>query len=308
MSSISTDVFSSGCAPALPEELPRVASKWTYEEAFKRNRGLITEAEQERLRNSRVAIAGMGGVGGVHLITLARLGIGKFTIADPDVFEVANFNRQYGATVSNLGRNKAEVMAEAALDINPELGLRVFSNAIDATNVDGFLRDADLVVDGLDFFAIEARRMLFKKAAEQGVWAVTAGPIGFSTAWLAFDPKGMTFDRYFDLSDSMGRIDMLAAFAVGLTPKALQMPYTDLSHACVEERTGPSASIGCQLAAGVMGSMTLKVLLNRGKLTAAPVYLQFDSFRNRLVEHRLIMGNRSPLQRLKRLLLKNRFK
>ncbi len=39
----------------------------------------------------------MGGVGGVHLMTLARLGIGKFTIADPDTFELANFNRQYGA-------------------------------------------------------------------------------------------------------------------------------------------------------------------------------------------------------------------
>src|SRR5215510_5748214 len=104
---------------AARDEAAERRAQWSYEEAFKRNRGLITEAEQQKLRNSRVAIAGMGGVGGVHLITLARLGIGKFTIADPDVFEVANFNRQYGATISNLGRNKAEAMAEAALEINP---------------------------------------------------------------------------------------------------------------------------------------------------------------------------------------------
>ena len=54
---------------------------WSYEEAFSRNLGIFTKEEQETLRNSRVAIIGMGGVGGVHLMTLTRLGIGKFTIA-----------------------------------------------------------------------------------------------------------------------------------------------------------------------------------------------------------------------------------
>ena len=90
----------------MPEAVPMISvlptqpsnsaarDKWSYDEAFKANRGLISEEEQEKLRNCRVAIAGMGGVGGIHLVTLARLGIGKFTIADPDVFEVANFNRQ----------------------------------------------------------------------------------------------------------------------------------------------------------------------------------------------------------------------
>jgi molybdopterin/thiamine biosynthesis adenylyltransferase/ubiquinone/menaquinone biosynthesis C-methylase UbiE len=300
-------VVSGSTAKAARDVAAENRAQWSYEEAFKRNRGLITEVEQEKLRNSRVAIAGMGGVGGVHLITLARLGIGKFTIADPDVFEVANFNRQYGATISNLGRNKAEAMAEAALDINPELELRVFASAVDEANIDAFLKDVDLVVDGLDFFAIEARRMLFQQAVERGIWAVTAGPIGFSTAWLAFDPKGMTFDRYFDLSDSMERIDMLAAFAVGLTPKALQMPYTDLSYASIEDRTGPSTSIGCQLAAGVMGSESLKLLLKRGEVATAPEFLQFDAYRKRFVRRRLRWGNRSPWQRLKRVALARRF-
>ena len=81
----------------------------------------------------------MGGVGGVHLVTLARLGIGKFTLADPDTFEVGNFNRQYGATISNLGRNKAEAMASIALDINPELDLQTTYDAIDESNADRFL-------------------------------------------------------------------------------------------------------------------------------------------------------------------------
>ena len=55
---------------------------FNYQEAFSRNEGLISKEEQEVLRNSRIAIPGLGGVGGVHLMTLARVGIGKFHIAD----------------------------------------------------------------------------------------------------------------------------------------------------------------------------------------------------------------------------------
>ena len=63
-------------------------------EAFSRNIGPLTQAEQDKLANVRVAIPGMGGVGSLHLITLARTGVGKFHIADFDVFEPANVNRQ----------------------------------------------------------------------------------------------------------------------------------------------------------------------------------------------------------------------
>lgn len=58
--------------------------KFDYDAAFSRNIGWVTEQEQERLKNCRVAIGGLGGVGGVHLLTLARLGIGKFSVADFD--------------------------------------------------------------------------------------------------------------------------------------------------------------------------------------------------------------------------------
>lgn len=94
-----------------------------YDEAFSRNLGWVTALEQKLLRHKRVAIAG---VGGVHLMTLTRLGIGAFNIADMDVFEQANFNRQAGAMMSTLGKPKVEVMAAMARDINPELELRIF--------------------------------------------------------------------------------------------------------------------------------------------------------------------------------------
>lgn len=64
-----------------------------YDTAFSRNIGLVQPEEQQVLRGSTIAIAGMGGVGGVHLTTLARMGVGNFHIADFDIFEVHNLIR-----------------------------------------------------------------------------------------------------------------------------------------------------------------------------------------------------------------------
>ncbi len=82
-------------------------ARFSYDLAFTRNLGWLNEGEQLALRGKCVAIAGMGGVGGVELLTLARLGIGQFRIADFDRFDIVNFNRQIGATVQTIGRPKA---------------------------------------------------------------------------------------------------------------------------------------------------------------------------------------------------------
>ena len=116
---------------------------FNYDEAFLRNIGWVTTHEQQILRNRGVAIAGMGGVGGVHLLTLARLGVGAFNISDFDVFDIANFNRQAGASLSSLEKPKAEVMAALARDINPDLDIKIFPQGIGKGNLSDFLSDVD---------------------------------------------------------------------------------------------------------------------------------------------------------------------
>ena len=132
-------------------------ASFDYDKAFDRNIGWVTADEQRALRHKRIAIAGMGGVGGVHLLTLARMGIGAFNISDLDSFELANFNRQAGAAVSTLGRSKVEVMAEMARDVNPSLEIRSFPEGINESNIDAFLAGVDLFVDGFDFFVPDIR-------------------------------------------------------------------------------------------------------------------------------------------------------
>jgi molybdopterin/thiamine biosynthesis adenylyltransferase len=270
---------------------------FSYHQAFSRNMGWVTVQEQGILRHKRIAIAGMGGVGGVHLLTLARLGIGAFHIADFDVFDIVNFNRQIGATVSSLGKPKVEVLSEMAKDINPELDIRIFPEGIN-NNLSEFFNGVDLYVDGLDFFAFSARQKTFDTCAELGIPAVTAAPLGMGAALLNFLPGKMTFEDYF-LWGELPEEEKALRFLIGLAPAGLHAPYlVDPTAINLAEQRGPSTIMGCQLCAGVAATEALKILLNRGKVLAAPHGLHFDAYRNKLVHTWRPGGNSNPLQRL----------
>ncbi|MDP2060501.1 MAG: ThiF family adenylyltransferase, partial [Flavobacteriaceae bacterium] len=176
------------------------APAFDYDRAFSRNVGWITADEQRLLAGKRIAIAGLGGVGGIHLLTLARLGVGRFSLAEMDVFELANFNRQAGALCSTIGRPKLEVVRDMARDINPDLEIREFPTGISTANIDDFLADVDVYVDSLDFFAFPAREAVYAACRRRGIPAICAAPLGMSTALLCFDPRGMSFEEYFRLA------------------------------------------------------------------------------------------------------------
>jgi molybdopterin-synthase adenylyltransferase len=271
---------------------------FNYATAFARNIGWVTEAEQESLRGKHVAIAGMGGVGGFHLLTLARLGIGRFSIADLDRFELANFNRQAGAAMSTLGRPKVDVLAEMLRDINPACELQIYPDGVHAGNLESFFQGVDLYVDGLDAFAFEAREAVFARCAARGIPGVTVAPLGMSAALINFLPGGMSFEDYFQLA-SRSPLEKAVRFLVGLAPSLLHRHYlVDRTRVDLREQRGPSTIVACQLCAGVAASEALKILLDRGKVWAAPHAIQFDGYRNRVAHTWRPGGNRNPLNRL----------
>ena len=272
---------------------------FSYAQAFDRNIGWVTEAEQASLRRSSVAIAGMGGVGGVHLLTLVRMGIGRVRLADFDTFDIANFNRQAGATMHSIGRPKLDVMAEMALAINPELEIARFPQGVTDGNIDDFLDGADLFVDGFDFFALGIRRRVFARAEQLGISAVTAAPIGLGTGYLAFVPGGMTFEEYFRL-EGQPETEQYLRFLMGVAPRGLHRAYlVDPSRINLAEKRGPSTAASCQLCAGVVGVMALQLLLRRPGLRPAPYHHHFDPMRGRLAVTRLLQGNDTPSQRIR---------
>ena len=272
--------------------------RFSYTDAFDRNLGWFTEQEQRSLKGKTIAIAGMGGVGGVHLLTLIRLGITKFRIADLDTFEVANFNRQVGAMMSTLDQPKVEVLARMAKDINPEAEIVEFPNGVTVQNIDAFLAGADLFIDGFDFFAIDIRRKTFARCRELGIPAMTAAPVGMGVAFLIFTKDGMSFEDYFRF-EGKNELRQYINFLIGLAPSGMHRSYlVDPARLDIAKRKAPSTMIGVELCASFTAAQAVKVLLNRGDVKPAPFHYHFDAYLNKF-KTGLRRGNNTLLQRMK---------
>ncbi len=276
----------------------KVPFVFDYDRAFSRNIGWVTLAEQARLKNARIAIAGLGGVGGAHLLTLSRLGVCNFNISDFDDFDIHNLNRQAGAFMPFMGQSKLATIARMAKDINPQLDLRLFPQGVQPDNVEDFLRDVDVYVDGLDFFALPARRMVFAKCREKGIPVLTAAPLGIGTALLYFSPTGMSAEDYFKW-DGHDIQEQYARFIAGLSPSMMNRNYLVVPEAVnFQEKRGPSTIMACELCAGVMGASVMKLILKRGSIRAAPWGMHFDAYHQKLKLTWRPFGNSNPLQQL----------
>ncbi|HUY62386.1 MAG TPA: ThiF family adenylyltransferase [Candidatus Paceibacterota bacterium] len=272
------------------------ALNFSYRDAFARNRGLIPDAHQDVLRTTHVAIAGLGGVGGIYATTLARLGVGAFTIADSDAFEMANFNRQAGASMATLGEEKSRTIERMVRDINPHVRIRVFP-AISSETVAAFLEGADVALDGIDFFNIEVRRLLFRAARERGIPVLTCAPIGFGASLLTFAPNSMSFDSYFALDDSLTRREQLLRFAIGISPSLVHRSYYKSDAIDFEKETAPSSVVATLACANLVATEVYKILTGL-PYERAPVCRQFDPYVQKL--RRTERHNGHLFQRAKR--------
>ena len=140
---------------------------------FTRSTLLMGEAAVEKLQKSRVAIFGVGGVGGYVCEALVRSGVGAFDLIDKDVVDVTNINRQIIATHSTVGRPKVEVMRERMLDINPEVLVNArecFFLPENATDFD--FTNYDFVVDCVD--TVTAKIQIIMQSKEAGVPVISS--------------------------------------------------------------------------------------------------------------------------------------
>lgn len=126
----------------------------------------------EKLKNSHVAVFGLGGVGSWCAEALARSGVGHLTLIDRDEVGVSNINRQLCALSSTVGRPKAEVMRERILDIAPDADVRAVIGHYDAEHREDFFADYDYIVDCIDLVACKVD--LIKTAHERGIPIVSA--------------------------------------------------------------------------------------------------------------------------------------
>ena len=119
---------------------------------FERTHILIGDTGIQRLQNSHVFLAGIGGVGSFTAEALARMGIGRMTLVDHDVVSGSNLNRQLVALNSTVGQLKAEVMAARIRDINPDCELTLLTDFLTPDTIPGILTEGgyDVVIDAID--------------------------------------------------------------------------------------------------------------------------------------------------------------
>lgn len=140
-----------------------------YRERVRRNLGWLGDTEDEqwerqnKLRDAVIGVAGCGGIGGATADRLVRMGVRNLKLADPDKFDVSNLNRQFGASMANVGRNKAEAVAEAVYETTRDVNIEVYPEGIDPDRpelIDEFFEGCDYVLDKIELYEIGARYAL----------------------------------------------------------------------------------------------------------------------------------------------------
>lgn len=278
-----------------------------YEESVSRNRGFVSEQEQSRLSNASVAIAGAGGDGGQVALILARLGVQRFRLADPEEFEVENLNRQVGSYVDTLGRNKAEAVADVIRRINPDAEVEVFSDGVTEDCIDEFVGGTDVVVDETEF-TTPAIGVMIARAARGRSLPVSMGlNIGFGCLVTTFSPTGTTFESYLGLSETAD-LDEIALAEVGLDKWVPRLPAYAHEQTLRAVQTGkisaPSVSPGVAMAGGLLATEVFNVLTGRQAPVLAPRSIWMDAMerRARIIRNRSLSFNASAA----RLVLRSR--
>lgn len=178
-------------------------------ERYKRNHSSISKEEQDIIKNTKVAIVGLGGLGGYVLENLVRLGVMNFYIIDKDVFDISNLNRQVIATEANIGKSKAEEAYKRIMEINSKAKVKVFKSTLKENSYE-MLAGVDVVFDCLD--SIESRLDLEKLCAAMDLPLIHGAIRGYyGQAAVSYKDNRIFNKIYKDIKDedeSLGNLPM----------------------------------------------------------------------------------------------------
>lgn len=195
-------------------------------ERYLRNKSSITQSQQDLLAQCHVVVLGCGGLGGSIAESLTRIGIGKLTLIDDDVFVVSNLNRQRFSTSKTIGQSKVEVAKKRLFEINDQVEVIAHKIFINASNISTLVDKCDLIIDALDNF--ETRRMV--EEADIDTPIISAAVAGYN-GWLTMSMPGYRNIKHLCSHASKGveqilgnlsfTVNVLAELEVSLTIRTL---------------------------------------------------------------------------------------
>jgi molybdopterin/thiamine biosynthesis adenylyltransferase len=280
-----------------------------YEERTNRNVGWIARQEQELyLKGKTVGIAGCGGMGGLAAKTLVRTGIGTLKIADSEVFDVSNLNRQDACTMRTIGESKVLATAQQLRDVADDMTLIAYSRGITETSVADFVSGCNCIADEIEFWALGSRILLHQIARRAGITVFNCPTVGHRVYLYKFTPDSMPIEEVLDISYEDAWIlqtriqngtatkkerqivmDKMLAFAVPEIPEysldsGVYSTVTELKRRLLEEGTASIIGTNPPMASGFLCNHILFELLRESNIKRnfvlpppMPGYLMFDA-------------------------------
>ena len=189
-------------------------------ERYSRNLNTYSAAQQARLLKGRVAVIGLGGLGGTVTECLSRAGVGTLVLADHDDFEDHNLNRQLLCTQDLIGSSKAQSAAERVMRVNNSISVKSYAEFLDQKNADRILDDSDVVVDCLD--SIETRFVLETAAKKAGIPLVSAAVAGLSGQVTTIFPEDTGLELIYGPRQALNRSKGVETI-LGCLPQAVML-------------------------------------------------------------------------------------
>lgn len=246
---------------------------------FIRNKGYVSDEVQEKIRSTRILIAGCG-IGSTIAEAAVRIGFEHIILADGDKVDVHNLNRQAFSYV-DVDNYKVSALAKRLSSINPNLSVKEFNGWIDGDNVEELVNGCDLIFDTIDFLDLETITALHDQANKQRKPIISAVSAGWGAAAIYFPPNesACNFRTLFGLpqTGSVKNASYVEHFAVFIeriseyleedVVKAMQKALT-----VMEDGTpcpAPHLSVGSFAVASLAVTMAVKILDGK-KITSAP--------------------------------------
>lgn len=249
--------------------------KSEYKERFLRHIGIMNEEGLRRFKNGSVAIAGLG-VGGSIFINLVRMGFEKFHIADPDLYERTNINRQRLAKETTIGCRKDDCLLQEARSINPDIQVKSFRDGVTESNVKEFLKGMDWVVDAVDLFAIPAKIELHREARKLGIPVFGCGAIGFGGIVFCFDSSTPSFEEVTGVSKNSPYLENAQRLVDFIAPKMPAYMAEQVGKALRGESHIPFMVSGVEITSALTTAEIAKHVLGLGKKVLAPQVIHVD--------------------------------
>lgn len=179
---------------------------------------LIGENNLEKLKNSTIAVIGLGGVGGYSVEALARSGIGNIIIVDYDLIDETNLNRQIISTTNNIGKSKVEEYQKRIKEINPDINIIAINKKLDISNLDEIFKyKIDFLIDAID--DIPVKQELIKKCLTNNIGIISSMGTGnkidpskleiTDISKTSYDPLAKKIRKYLKTNNIKGKLPVV---------------------------------------------------------------------------------------------------